>query len=180
MIRRYADIPGRNGKLGDPAAQALFQLRGLALGKPAPEVQGADVDGKQLQLGDYRGQVVVLVFASGLSGPSSDLCAQGRALSQRMKGRPFAVLSVQLDDSKETVTQSIKAGEITWRCLWEGGANRPNCDRWRVGFIPSVYVIDADGIIRAKEVKGKALEEAVDANLAKMDPPAAAVPASKP
>jgi len=49
-----------------------------------------------------------------------------------------------------------------------------------VGFIPSVYVIDADGIIRAKEVKGKALEEAVDANLAKMDPPAAAVPASKP
>jgi hypothetical protein len=82
-----------------------------------------------------------------------------------MQGRPFAILSIHVDESKKTVTQSITSGEITWRCLWESHGKRPNCDRWHVGFIPSVYVIDADGIIRAKDVNGKALDEAVEACL---------------
>ncbi len=169
VVQRYADIPGRNGKLGEWAAQALFHLRDLAVGRPAAEVEGPDMDGKPLRLSDERGKAVLLMFASGLSGQSRELYAQGRALSQRMKGRPFAVRSVHLDDSRETLSQSIKAGEITWRCWWEGSQKRPNCDRWHVGFIPSVYVIDADGIIRAKDVKGKALDQAVDALMAKMD-----------
>src|SRR5262249_29378978 len=79
VVRRYADIPGRSGKLGEWAAQALFQLRDLAVGRPAPEVQGLDVNGEPLGLRDYRGQVIVLMFVRGLSGPSGDLHAQGRA-----------------------------------------------------------------------------------------------------
>ena len=76
--------------------------------------------------------------------------------------------------------QSIRAGDITWRCLWESLAKGPNCERWHVGFVPSVYVIDGDGIIRDKEVKGKALEQAVETTLATMTRPAAAGPSSKP
>jgi hypothetical protein len=49
------------------------------------------------------------------------------------------------------------------------GADGPNCRRWRLGFVPAVYVIDADGIIRAKDVKGKALDMAVDALMNKAD-----------
>jgi hypothetical protein len=162
VVQRYADIPSPSGKLGEAAAQALFQIRDLAVGRPAPEVEGPDVDGMPLRLSDHRGEVVLLIFASGLSRSSGELYAQARALGQRMKGRPFAVLSVHLDDNKETLKRAIASGEITWRCWWEGYDRRPNCDRWRVGFIPSVYVIDAEGIIRAKEVKGKALDEAVD------------------
>ena len=181
VVQRYADIPAPGGsKLGEPAAQALFQLRELAVGRPAPAVEGPDVDGKPMKLSDYRGKVVVLLFGSGLSRDSRELYAQQCALSRRMQGRPFAVLSVHLDDSKETVTQSIASGEITWRCWWESHGKRPNCDRWHVGFIPSVYVIDADGIIRAKEVKGKALNEAVDALLATMNRPAPEAPRSNP
>jgi RNA polymerase sigma factor (sigma-70 family) len=174
VIQRYADIPRPiGGKLGEPAARALFHLRDLAVGRPAPEVQGPDVDGKPLKLSEHRGNVVVLIFASGLSAQSRGLYAQGRTLSQRMKGRPFVILSIHLDDSKEITTQSIRAGEITWRCWWESDRKRPNCDRWHVGFIPSVYVIDGDGIIRAKDVNGKALDEAVDALMAGMDRPVA-------
>ena len=113
------------------------------------------MDGKPMKLNDYRGKVVVLMFASGLSGTSRELYAQGRPLGQRMQGRPFAILSIHLDDIKETVTQSTASGEITWRCWWESHGKRPNCDRWHVGFIPSVYVIDADGIIRGQGGEGQ-------------------------
>ncbi len=179
VVERYAEIPGRGGKLGEAAAQALFQLRDLAEGRPAPQVEGPDVGCKPLRLSDHRGTIVVLMFASGLSGPSRDLYAQGRALIERMRGRPFTVLSVQLDEKLETLRQSIASGEITWPCWWEGGTQRPNCEQWRVGFIPSIYVIDADGIIRARDVRGKALDEAVDALMARMNRTAAGEPGSR-
>ena len=40
----------------------------------------------------------------------------GQALRQRMQGQTFALLSIHIDDSNETVTQSIASGEITWPC----------------------------------------------------------------
>ncbi len=175
VVRRYAEIPGRGtSKLGEPAAQALFDLRDLAVGRPAPAVEGPDVHGKRLRLADDRGKVVVLMFLGGPPESSRDLASQARSLIHRMEGHPFAVRSVHLDDSKTTVTRAIESGEITWRCWWEGGQQRPNCDRWHVGFIPSVYVIDADGVIRAKDVKGKALEVAVDALIGRMPRPSTA------
>jgi RNA polymerase sigma factor (sigma-70 family) len=179
-VERYADIPVGSGKLGEWAAQALFHLRNLAVGKPAPEVEGPDVDGQPLRLSDYRGKVVVLIFASGLSGPSRELYARGRALLERMKGRPFTILSVHLDEKTETLRDAISSGEVTWRCWSETYERRPNCDRWHVGFIPSVYVIDADGIIRAKDGRGKALDQAVDAVMATVNRPAAVEAGSSP
>jgi hypothetical protein len=58
--------------------------------------------------------------------------------------------------------QSLEDGEVTWPCWWEGTEAGPNRRRWRINEFPSVFVIDADGIIRAKEVEGKALDEVVD------------------
>ncbi len=174
VVQRYAEIPGPSGsKLGEPAAQALFQLRDLAVGRPAPKVEGPDVDGRPLRLADDRGKVVVLIFASGISGSSGDLYAQARALAERLKGRPFVVRSVHLDDAGVTVTRAIRAGEITWRCWWEKPGKSPNCDRWHVGFIPSVFVIDAAGVIRDREVKGQALDRAVENLLEEMARPPA-------
>jgi hypothetical protein len=60
--QQYPDVPNGTGKLGDAAATALFALRQLAIGKPAPEIEGEDIDGRPLRLSDYRGKVVVLDF----------------------------------------------------------------------------------------------------------------------
>ena len=74
-----------------------------------------------------------------------------------MKGRPFALLGVNVDEKKEALQSSIRDGEVTWRCWWEGQEDGPNRQRWKVNEIPSVFVIDAKGIIRAKEIEGKAI-----------------------
>jgi hypothetical protein len=174
VVARYSDIPRGSGTLGEAAATALFQIRELAVGKPAPEVEGTDVEGKSFRLRDYRAKVVVLTFSIDQAGPCRDAYPHQRALVERMKGRTFALLSVNIDDNKEQLSKSIASGAVTWRCCWEGGEKRPNCDRWRVGFIPSVYVIDADALIRANDIRGSALDEAVDALMAKLQGPAPA------
>jgi RNA polymerase sigma factor (sigma-70 family) len=167
VVERYPSV--NDGTIKAAAERALFHLRVLAVGKHAPAIEGPDVNGEPLKLSDHRGKVVVLTFSIDTPGPCRDAYPHYRALVDKMKGRPFVLLSVDIDDKKETLTSAISSGEVTWRCVWEGGEKRPNCERWRVGFIPSVYVIDPEGIIRAKNVRGKAVEGAVNALMAGSD-----------
>jgi hypothetical protein len=62
---KYADVklPFR-GTVGDKARSELYEIRHLAVGLPAPEIAGADQDGKNLKLSDYKGKVVLLDFWS--------------------------------------------------------------------------------------------------------------------
>ncbi len=49
-------------KQKESARQHLFQMKNLAIGKVAPEIEGEDVDGTKFKLSDYRGNVVLLSF----------------------------------------------------------------------------------------------------------------------
>jgi hypothetical protein len=48
--------------LGDKAKGELYELKNLAVGMTAPEIEGEDLDAKPLKLSDYRGKVVMLDF----------------------------------------------------------------------------------------------------------------------
>ena len=161
LAEEFGDVTLRNEPSLETARREIFKLRDLAVGKPAPEAEGPDVDGKEMKLSDYRGKVVVLTFNAGW--PRGGKYPLERTLVERMKDRPFAVLSVNVEESKDALLKSIKDGEVTWRCWWEGQESGLNRQRWKVNEIPSVFVIDAGGIIRAKEVEGKALDAVVEA-----------------
>jgi hypothetical protein len=62
VVARFGDVKTRRGTLGDAAKGELFEIRNLAIGKVAPEIEGADAEGKKLKLSDYCGKVVVLDF----------------------------------------------------------------------------------------------------------------------
>lgn len=65
---KYGDVNipvtfyGSGGTVGEKAAGELFQIRHLAVGREAPEIEGTDQDGRRLKLSDYRGKVVLLDF----------------------------------------------------------------------------------------------------------------------
>jgi len=65
---RYRDVKipvtyfGSGGTVGEKARAELYQIRNLAVGKLAPDIEGGDQDGKRFKLSDYRGKVVLLDF----------------------------------------------------------------------------------------------------------------------
>jgi hypothetical protein len=65
-IEKYADVnvPQFSSTAGKQAEIELFEIRHLAIGKEAPDIEGEDQDGKQFKLSDYRGKVVLLYFWS--------------------------------------------------------------------------------------------------------------------
>lgn len=60
----YANVKFRNGTVGEVASSELYEIRHLGIGKPAPDIEGQDQDGKSFKLSDYRGKVVLLYFWS--------------------------------------------------------------------------------------------------------------------
>ncbi|MDA0591607.1 MAG: redoxin domain-containing protein [Planctomycetota bacterium] len=62
--REYADVKIRAGTVGEAATKELYAIRNLTVGRVAPDIEGKDQDGKEFQLSDYRGKVVLLYFWS--------------------------------------------------------------------------------------------------------------------
>jgi peroxiredoxin len=92
-----------------------------------------------------------------------------RSLVKRLEGKPFALLGVN-SDSKERVRQAMKKEDITWRSWWDGGSTGgPIAKAWNVSGWPTIYVLDAKGVIRYKDVREKRMDEAVDTLLKELE-----------
>src|SRR5881409_3777175 len=91
-----------------------------------------------------------------------------RSLVQRLNGKPFALLGVN-SDPKSRLPQVIKKEKMTWRSWWDGGGTSgPIAGKWNVHGWPTIYVLDEKGVIRYKNVRGEAMDKAVDELLVKM------------
>src|SRR6476620_11819945 len=89
-----------------------------------------------------------------------------RSLVKRLEGKPFALLGINSDSDREKLKEVMRKEQIAWRSWWDGGSTGgPIASRWNVHGWPTVYVLDAKGVIRYKNVREKALDEAVDALL---------------
>ncbi|QEH35943.1 ECF RNA polymerase sigma factor SigE [Aquisphaera giovannonii] len=163
LVDEFTDVRIGDATIGDEARRELFQLRDLAIGKPAPEVEGPDADGRPMKLSDFRGKVVVLTFNAGWAHDGK--YPLEHELLDRLKGRPSVLLMMDVDGEESALRKALADGEITWPCWWEGRETGPNRTLWRANEIPSVFVIDANGIIRGKELEGRDLAEAVEALL---------------
>ncbi len=152
VIADFGEIPLPDGSryqtIADYAGAELRGRHELAIGKPAPEIEGCDYEGKPFRLSDYRGKIVLLTFSGNWCGPCRRLYLEERRLVERFRDRPFALLGVNTDDEVATLRKSIASGEITWRCWWDGRVG-PIADRWGILTFPSLFLIDGDGVIRA-------------------------------
>ena len=74
-----------------------------------------------------------------------------RSLVKRLEGKPFAIVGVNSDKDREAVRKVCADQGITWRSFWDGGSTSgPIAQQWNVQGWPSLYLIDATGVIRYK------------------------------
>jgi peroxiredoxin len=155
------------------AAQArplLFELRHLLPGKAIPELKGADLDGKPLRLGEFKGQVVLLYFWSFSCGACGDMLPHLRALIKRKAGKPFALVGVN-DDEEDDLKEQLKKEPIPWRSLRNrrGEEGATVAAEWNLKGWPTLYLIDHKGVIRQRWLGtpgSRALDRAIDALVA--------------
>ena len=93
-----------------------------------------------------------------------------RSLVKRLRNKPFALLGINSDSDRKALREVLKEEKITWRSWFDGGKiGGPIATRWQVRGWPTIYVLDAKGVIRARDVRGEALDREVDKLLAEME-----------
>ncbi len=157
VIAEFGRVEQRGLPLAGLAQPELSELRRLTLGKPAPEIEGVDLEGQPMKLSDYRGKVVMLVFwASSASGASDH-----KKLAEYMAGKPFALLGVCIDNDLTKGKAEAEKSQITWPSFWDG-RDGPISKNWNVQSWPNVWLLDRQGVIRYRDLRGRELRDAVE------------------
>jgi peroxiredoxin len=89
-----------------------------------------------------------------------------RSLVKKMEGKPFALVGVNSDQDRKALKPVLEKEHITWRSFWNGGSTGGPISRaWGVDGWPTLYLIDAKGVIRHKWVgapPGDTIDKAVE------------------
>jgi thiol-disulfide isomerase/thioredoxin len=133
----------------------------LTVGKKIPNVGSQDLDGKDVKISDYKGSVVVIDIWATWCGPCRVMIPHEKEMVERLKDKKFKLVSVSIDDEKKTLADFVEKENMKWTHWW-AGRHTGWVEDWDVKFIPTIYVVDAAGVIRFKDVRGEKLEEAVN------------------
>ena len=93
-----------------------------------------------------------------------------RSLVKQLSEKPFALIGVNSDSELDEIRSIVKEKNITRRSFWNGpeGTSGPISTQWNVSGWPTIYVMDAEGKIRYKNVRGAKMDEAITTLLAEM------------
>ena len=153
--------------LGEAASTQLHALRHLSIGRPAEDVIGNDLDGKEMKLTDFRGKVVLLSFWANWCGFCRQMYPHEKALVKKYANRPFALVGVNGDNDQEELRRELKRHGITWRS-WADASGKIR-GRWQTDALPEVFILDHKGVIRHHYqglVRGTVIDDALDKLLA--------------
>lgn len=130
----------------------------LSKGSLAPNIEAGDLHGQEMSLSEYRGKVVMLVFWASWCQPCIADVPHEKTIAERFSGRPFEMLGVNVDETKEHAIAAVKQHSIPWRSFWNGGAGGPITDQWGIRQYPTIYLIDDMGVIQYKDLRGEDLD----------------------
>ena len=136
----------------------MAELKPLSVGAKAPDFEANDVDGKAVKLSDFQGKYTLLDFWASWCGPCRQENPNIVKQYNTYKDKGFTVLGVSLDNSREDWLQGIADDGLTWTHVsdlqrWNSQA----AQLYKVSAIPASFLIDPDGVIVAKNLRGPAL-----------------------
>ena len=134
-----------------------------SIGAIAPDLAFPDPDGNIRKLSDLRGKVVLIDFWASWCGPCRRESPNVRNVYAKYHDKGFEVFSVSLDRDANNWKKAIKDDQLVWPNhvsdlkYWSSEA----AAIYGVRSIPSMFLLDRDGRIVAKDLRGAALEQAV-------------------
>ena len=143
----------------DFSAKIAQYKNAIQVGQAAPEITLASPDGKTVSLSSLRGKYVLIDFWASWCGPCRQENPNVVKMYNKFKGKNFEIYGVSLDREKEKWTQAIAQDGLSWVHVsdlkfWQSAG----AEAYGVRSIPATFLLDPNGKVIAKNLRGQALE----------------------
>jgi peroxiredoxin len=151
-----------------------FSVQASGIGE-AVEVAGPTLDGKTLDLADYRGKVVLVDFWATWCPPCVAEIPNLKKTYERYHTDGFEVVAVSLDKEREALSRFVKKHDLPWpQIIFDEPEKRywdnPLARQYGVRGIPFVMLVDREGKLRGSGQPGPQIEHALAAALGQPAP----------
>lgn len=157
----------RETRSGQWLKRRVDSLYAYSIGVEAYNFTFQDSEGKKVSLSDFRGKIVLVDFWASWCGPCRAEMKSLLPIYQELKGDDLEFISVSLDSKEEDWRKMLEEEKLPWVMLWnEEGfptTREPNRIQKAYGFysIPFIVLIDKDGKVLARGLRGEKVREAI-------------------
>jgi thiol-disulfide isomerase/thioredoxin len=143
-----------------PFLENLKRLKGVGVGSEAPEIALSQPSGERLALSSLRGKYVLIDFWASWCGPCRRENPNVIKTYARFKDKGFEIYGVSLDQDKSAWLKAIEADKLVWKHVsdlqyWNSVA----AQAYQVSAIPMTFMLDKEGKVIAKGLRGEALDQ---------------------
>ncbi|MES2378061.1 MAG: TlpA disulfide reductase family protein [Bacteroidota bacterium] len=156
------DASIKDMEIGKVLKKMLDELGATAIGSIAPDFTQADVNGTPVKLSSFRGKYVLIDFWASWCGPCRQENPNVVRAYNKYKDKNFTILGVSLDrpGAKADWVNAIKTDGLTWTQVSDlKYGNNEAALLYAVQSIPSNFLLDPNGKIVAKNLRGSDLED---------------------
>ena len=138
----------------------------LSLGDMAPEFEAKRLDGSTFRLADYRGKKAVLIdFWATWCGPCIDEIPTIKRIAETYRDQGLEIVGVSLDRDEQALRDFVQKEKLSYVQVFDKEKARAISKSYGVWGIPSVFLVNKNGVINAPDLRGDRVEPAVKALL---------------
>ena len=140
----------------------IAQVKASAVGSVAPEFELKDLEGNPVKLSSFRGKYVLIDFWASWCGPCRAEIPHLKEAYKEYSNKGVAFFSVSIDKDNAAWRKAMKEENMPWAQVQAPKAGKDVMKQYQFSGIPYILVLDKEGKIVAKNLRGKALTDKLE------------------